>query len=245
MMRKACIVVLSVSFLLVSGASVGADYEARAVINAVDRAVLSGEIAARIDRLPLRPGDAFAKGDLLVALDCALYEAQTAKVSAEVKAARIKRNNAQDLNALQSIGSLDVALAQSEYAQSLAELRIAKLNTSRCEIRAPWGGRVVSLLVNAHENIRQQQALIEIVGDRQLEAEVVVPAAWIAWLTPGVPLQLQVDDIASQVEASVAAIIPAIDTVSQTVLVRVALPVDSNLIPGMSAIARFDVPQAQ
>ncbi|SIS46021.1 efflux RND transporter periplasmic adaptor subunit [Neptunomonas antarctica] len=245
MMRKACVFALNASFLLASGASFGADYEARAVINALDRAILSGEIAAKVDRLPLRPGDAFVKGDLLVALDCALYEAQTAKVSAEVKGARIKRNNAQDLNALHSIGALDVALAQSEYSQSLAELRIAKLNTERCEIHAPWEGRVVSLLVNAHENIRQQQALIEIVGDRQLEAEVVVPAAWISWLTVGMPLQLQVDDVAAEVEASVATIIPAIDTVSQTVLVRVALPVDSNLIPGMSAIARFDVPQAQ
>ncbi|MBQ0784347.1 MAG: efflux RND transporter periplasmic adaptor subunit [Amphritea sp.] len=244
-MLKVSVLALSVACVLAPGVSFGADYEARAIINAIDRAVLSGEVAAKVKRLPLRPGDAFAKGDLLVALDCRLYKAQTAKVSAEVKAARIKRDNAQDLKALNSIGELDVALAQSEYEQSLAELKISKLNTERCDIHAPWGGRVVSLLINAHENIRQQQALIEIVGDRQLEAEVVVPAAWLSWIKPGISLQLFVDDVAVQVAATVAAITPAIDTVSQTVVVRLALPDDSNLIPGMSAIAQFDPSQTQ
>ena len=244
-MLKMSVLALSIACVLAPGVSVGADYEARAIISAVDRAVLSGEVAANVKRLPLRPGDAFAKGDLLVALDCRLYEAQTAKVAAEVRAARITRDNAKKLMALNSIGELDVAMAQSEYGQSLAELRIAKLNTERCNIHAPWGGRVVSLLVNAHENIRQQQALIEIVGDRQLEAEVVVPAAWLSWLKAGMSMQLFVDDVAVQVEATVAAITPAIDTVSQTVVVRLALPDDSNLIPGMSAIARFNPPQAQ
>lgn len=244
-MLKVSVLALSVACVLAPGVSVGADYEARAIINAIDRAVLSGEVAAKVRRLPLRPGDPFAKGDLLVSLDCRLYKAQTAKVTAEVKVARITRDNAQDLKALNSIGELDVALAQSEYEQSLAELKISKLNAERCDIHAPWGGHVVSLLVNAHENIRQQQALIEIVGDRQLEAEVVVPAAWLSWIKPGISLQLFVDDVAVQVAATVAAITPAIDTVSQTVIVRLALPDDSNLIPGMSAIARFDPPQAQ
>ncbi|ABM04871.1 AcrA-like protein [Psychromonas ingrahamii 37] len=244
-MLKVSTFALNCLFLLTSATAWSADYEAPAVIKAFDRAVLSGELAAKVVRLPLRPGDAFAKGDLLVALDCELYKAQADKVAAEVAAAQIKYENAQDLNALYAIGAVDVALTESEYAQSQAEQRIAKLNTERCQIRAPWRGRVVALLINAHENIRQQQALIEIVGDRKLEAEVVVPAAWLAWLKTGMPLHLQLSEVAVQVDAKVAAITPAIDSVSQTVIVRVALPVDSNLIPGLSAIAIFNVPQTQ
>ncbi len=244
-MLKLSTFVVNVLFLLTSLTAWSADYEAPAVIKALDRAVLSGELAAKVVVLPLRPGDAFAKGDLLVALDCQLYKAQADKVAAEVAAAQIKRDNAHQLNALNSIGAVDVALAESEYSQAMAEQRIAKLNTERCQIRAPWSGRVVTLLINAHENIQQQQDLIEIVGDRKLEADVVVPAAWLAWLKTGMPLQLQVSDVVVQVDAKVAAITPAIDSVSQTVLVRVALPDDSKLIPGLSAVARFNVPQTQ
>lgn len=228
--------------LLLAPIAAQAEFEARAVIKALDRAVLSGELAAKVARLPLRPGDAFTAGDALVELDCALYQAQADKVSAEVRAAKIKRDNARELKALNSIGELDVALAQSEYAQSLAELRIARLNTERCTIKAPWDGRVVSVQVNAHENIRQQQELIEIVGDRQLEAEIVVPAAWLNWLAVGQSVSLLVDDRTEPASAEVSAIIPAIDAVSQTVLLRATLSPDTELIPGMSATAVFNAP---
>ncbi|MBV1786434.1 efflux RND transporter periplasmic adaptor subunit [Marinobacterium sp. D7] len=228
--------------LLVGALPANAEYEARAVIKALDRAVLSGELAARVERLPFLPGDAFKKGDVLVALDCTLYEAQAEKVSAEVRAAKIKRDNTQELKVLNSIGELDVALAQSEYSQSLAELKIARLNTQRCVIKAPWNGRVVSLRINAQENIRQQQELIEIVGDRNLEVEVVVPASWLNWLAVGQSISLQVDDRTEPASAEVSAIIPAIDAVSQTVLLRAKLPQDTQLIPGMSATAVFNAP---
>lgn len=233
-------------FVFLAQVSFGSEntYQAMAVIKAIDRAVISGELAAKVVELPLRSGDRFAKDDLLVKLDCALYEAQKAKVTAEVRASRIKNENARELRSLNSIGELDVALAQSEYSQALAELQIANLNTARCEIRAPWDGRVVTLLTNAHENIRQQQELIEIVGDKQLEAEIVVPASWLSWLETGLPVRLQVNELGVSADAEVTAISPAIDTVSQTVMLRATLNSTANLIPGMSATALFDVPFA-
>lgn len=228
--------------LLASAASAQAEYQARAVIKSLDRAVLSGELAARVQRIPYLPGEAFERGAVLVDLDCSLYDAQAEKVAAEVQAARIKSENARELDALNSIGGLDVALAQSEYAQALAELKIARLNTDRCVIKAPWRGRVVGLRVNAHENIRQQQELIEVVGDQNLEVEVVVPAAWLNWLTVGQPISLLVDNLAEPESAEVRAIIPAIDAVSQTVLLRAKLPQNTQLIPGMSTTAVFSEP---
>ncbi|SDT90368.1 efflux RND transporter periplasmic adaptor subunit [Halopseudomonas salegens] len=236
------------SLLVLAGlllpALANADYTARAVIKASQRAVLSGELAARVERLPLRAGDAFAKGDVLVALDCALYQAQTEKVSAELQAARIRRDNASEMEALNAIGELEVALAMSDFAQARAALTIARLNTSRCNIRAPWDGRVVSVLVNEHEVIRQQQELIEVLSTGALEAEVVVPSEWLRWLKPGMPLQLLVENIETMAEARVIALNPAIDAVSQTVTLRAELIDTGLLVPGMSASARF-MPEAE
>ena len=105
--------------------SQAADNEARAVIKALDRALLSSELAGRITSLPRRPGDAFKKGDLLVAIDCDLYNAQSAKVAAEHKGARLKVENARQLQELRSIGALEVTTAESDFAQTQAALRIA------------------------------------------------------------------------------------------------------------------------
>ena len=187
--------------------SQAADNEARAVIKALDRALLSSELAGRITSLPRRPGDAFKKGDLLVAIDCDLYNAQSAKVAAEHKGARLKVENARQLQELRSIGALEVTTAESDFAQTQAALRIA-----------------------------------QIINDRQFEAEVVVPANWMRWVKPGTPLELKVDETGTTAKATVTAITPAIDPVSQTVVLRATLADGSQLIPGMSATAVFTPP---
>ena len=222
--------------------AVAADNEARAVIKALDRVLLSSELAARVTSLPRRPGDAFKKGDLLVALDCDLYAAQTTKVAAELEGARLKMENARQLQELRSIGALEVSIAESDFAQTQATQRIARLNAGRCVIRAPWAGRVVAVHVKPYENVRQQQEMIEIINDSRFEAEVVVPAKWMRWLKPGTPLELKVDETGTSAQAKVAAITPAIDAVSQTVVLRASIADGRQLIPGMSATAVFNLP---
>lgn len=69
-----------------------AEYEARAVIKAIDRAMLSSELAAQVASIPVRPGEAFAKGAQLVKLNCDLYQAQAEKASAQVQATRVLVN---------------------------------------------------------------------------------------------------------------------------------------------------------
>ena len=216
--------------------------EARAIVNAIDRAVLSAELAGRVDSVPKRPGEHFRQGELLVGLDCALYEAQAAKVVAENKAAKVRFHNAQKLNERRSIGNMDVALAQYAFEQSEAELTIAELNTRRCEIRAPFDGRVVTVAINQHEYIQSQKEVIEIVADQRLEAEVVAPADWLGWLKVGEPFRIRIDETGSEMEAHIISISPAIDPVSQTVLLRADVSDANTLIPGMSATAYFRQP---
>lgn len=235
----AALIVLAAGLLPTAHAAEG---EARAVITALDRVLLSSELAARVAKLPRRAGDAFKKGDLLVALDCDLYQAQAAKVAAELQGARLKRDNARELKELRSIGALEVSMAESDFEQIQVTQRIAQINASRCSIRAPWAGRVVAVHVKPFENVRQQQELIEIINDSRFEADVVVPAQWMRWLKPGTPLELRVDETGTSVSAKVAAITPAIDAVSQTVVLRASIANGSRLIPGMSATAVFSPP---
>lgn len=215
-------------------------WQARAVLKAVDRTILSSELAGKVEKLPLRVGDAFEKDDLLVGLGCELYRAQAEKVRAEHRAAAFEFENVQQLNELGSIGELDVSMAQTQRAQSEAALRIAKLNTQRCEIQAPYSGRVVSLQVARHESVRESQELIEIIDDQRLEAEIVVPASWLNGLGIGKPLTLHFEDVGISVAAEISGITPAIDTISQTLLLRAQVTGDtSSLLPGMSALAEF------
>lgn len=233
---------LSLVMLAITATSVCAeDIEARAVIKAIDRATLSGELVARIVKLPKRAGEGFKKGDNLVMLDCSVFEAQKDKVSAERQVAQVKVQNARQLNKLRSIGAVEVALAEAELKKSDAELRIASLNTQRCNIKAPYDGKIVRLMANEFE-IVGQQPLIEIVGTQRLEAEIIVPAQAINWLKTGSPVQLKLDETGKEVTADISYINPVIDPVSQTLQLRSILNNVQDAVPGMSATVKLKKP---
>ena len=80
-------------------------------------ATLSSELAALVVGLPKKWVNLFKQGETLVALDCRLFDAQQDKVSAEVKVAQIRLENTKQLNQLRSIGTLEVAIAESEYCK--------------------------------------------------------------------------------------------------------------------------------
>ena len=222
-----------------SGGAAASEYQARALIKAVDQAVLSAELAAKVIRLPLQAGDTFKTGDLLIGLECSLYEAQALKVEAEQKAAIIKLENVQKLNRLRSVGAIEVGLAKSHLDQVEASLRIAQLNAERCYIRAPYNGKVISHEINRFETVDPQQELIQIVNNEQLKAEIIAPADWLSWLTKDMPVKLYIDRSDIVAEGYLSAISPAIDPVSQTVVLHIKLPFNPDLVPGMSATAEL------
>lgn len=231
-----CILIASLLSPPVSAGSL----QARGLIVTLDQAVLSSELASRITAIPYRMGDMFQKGELLVQLDCTLYDAQKRKVSAELQATEIRVNNARQLSQLRSIGTLDLALAEAELQKTQAELDIATLNTQRCQVKAPYSGRIESLKVQEHENVQPHQELLKIIGTTKLEAEILVPADWIQWLEAGHPVQLHTQETDQTISALISHIGPSIDPASQTLQLRARLTSNADTLrPGMSVITSF------
>jgi len=227
--------------LLTTGAQA---LEARAVIKTPQRAILSAELVAKVIDLPKSPGEAFQKGDLLVQLDCRLFEAQTDKVQAEQRASQLKLQNAQTLNRLNAIGQLEVDMAQAELDKVQAELRMTQLNVERCQIHAPYDGKVVQWLVKPYEIANQNQTLIEIVGTQQLEAEMIVPAYWVNWLKLGKSVNLKIEELNQVIPTRITHIGAVIDPVSQTLVLRSLITKPpAGLLPGMSVTAEFEPPK--
>jgi RND family efflux transporter MFP subunit len=209
------------------------------VVEAVNQVTLASELGARVLQLPFRVGDAFEAGAVLVRFDCAIFEAQRDKVRADRAAAAARLDNVKKLEAVNSVGALDVTLADTALQQADAELRIAQLNADRCVIRAPWAGRVTQRLVSEHAGVRINQELLAIVSTEALEVTVVVPANWVRWLRPGLAFDMRIDETGTRHPATVVAVGSRIDPVSQTLTLRGRIRPDPRLLPGMSGSAVF------
>ena len=72
---------------------------------------LAAEVGARIASLPLPEGSRFARGQLLLAFDCSLQQAQLLKAQAEVAQAQATYRSNQRLSELNSVGQLELDLS--------------------------------------------------------------------------------------------------------------------------------------
>ncbi|MFN3713106.1 MAG: efflux RND transporter periplasmic adaptor subunit [Alcanivoracaceae bacterium] len=215
----------------------------RVLIMAPRSARLASQMSGQVITLPLKMGQAFKSGDLLVGFDCERQRALLARAQAELDRAESGLASQRALVRLEAVSELDVAIAESDVAYSRAGVMDARAAIKYCEVRAPYSGRVVTVRVNQFESVGPGEMLIEIVESGELHLEALVPSSWLGWIREGAAFAVDVDELRQTVSAKVVAIGARVDPVSQTVAIRgrIELPPE-GLRPGMSGNARFQVP---
>lgn len=226
--------------MIVSSMYANQNFQARAVIVSLDRTIISSEIGGEIVELSKFEGDSFKKDEPLIKIDCSIYKAQKRKIDAEKEIARLELEKNKKLDTFGSIGTFDIQISQENYNKQKTEADIAAINVSRCDVLAPFDGKIASKKVAKHQNIKPQEELLEIVGIDNLEARVSVPSSWLSWLKKGMEVDLAIDETRTVIKAQVVQLDSIVDSTSQSITVRVKLlkPYD-NIIPGMSATANF------
>lgn len=227
-----------VGVLLLAAAPAIALADQRAQIEAVSATVISSQLSGRIDKIGYREGETFDKGDVLTSIDCTSYIAERDRVRAKLGSARRKHENQEQLQRLQSAGKLEVDLSRLAVSETRAQLRGAQADVNRCDVRAPFDGRVAELYASLGESVKPQQKLLKIVGT-ELDARVIVPATWLSWLDEGAKVTLAVAENGARVSGKVVRIGAAVDPVSHTIPVWVDLGKAEALRPGMTARASF------
>ena len=215
--------------------------EARALVVATEKVAISSEIAARVEKINFLMGESFDKGDVLITFDCKLYKAQLEVIKADHKSAKIQLKNDKELLDMRSIGELQYQLSESALRKAEAELSIAKLNVERCNIIAPYDGKVMDVYTNVFTSIEQRQPLMDIVGDGLLEAEIVAPSNWLKWLKKGHPVKIIIDETGEILDAKIISLGVTVDAASQTIELKAQFNKKyESLIPGMSGIVKFE-----
>lgn len=220
----------------------------RAQLVAVRYAVLTSELAGRISSMPVREGQRFKQGEVLVAYDCSLNRARLTRAEQAELAARKKLEVAEQLDALKSISRSDVEQARAALAVAGAESGVERVMVRRCSVSAPFAGRVGETFVRTAEHVAEGKELLSVYDDSAFEVQTIVPSRWLAWLKPGMPMQLTVDETGQRHVARVQRIAGSIDPVSQSVRVigRLDNPAggrgEAVLLHGMSGSVRIDPP---
>jgi membrane fusion protein, multidrug efflux system len=220
-----------------------ANVPVRGIIRALDQAALSTDLQARAVTIGFREGEAFKKGDLLIAFDCERYRAETQSAEAVAREMRLTLESNQQLEKFRAVGKQDVEISRARVDKAEAEARSLKSRVQQCDVFAPYDGRVAELSINQYEQPQANKPYLVIVGYSRLEIEVIVPSSWLSWVKPGTPLTFLVDETKNGYAAHIARIGASVDAVSQMakVIATFDVPV-SDVLPGMSGGAQFTQP---
>lgn len=212
----------------------------RVLIKAAREARIASQMSGRITELPLKMGQSFRRGDLLVGFDCVHQQAQLASADAALVKADKMLASKRSLAAMKAVSDMDVQLAEADLAQARAQIDQARASVRDCRIVAPYDGSVVRVAANHAEFVGPGTPLIEIVERGTLTVEALVQSTWLTWLKPGQRFSITVDELASEVVAEVTSIGARVDPVSQTIAINGKIVKSvPGLRAGMSGNARF------
>lgn len=215
------------------------------VLKAQKQAVLSSELAGKIQSIPLQEGDQFSKDQDLVIFDCTQHEAELDKTKAQLAAKKAAHQSNSKMYRQKAISHVEFENSKAEMLQAQADVKVKQHTVQLCYIKAPYNGRLVKRHIYPHESVRHGQPLIEILDNESLSIELIVPSNWLAWLKTNQPFQLFVEETGRAYPAHVTKVLPRIDSVSQSV--RLIGKLDNNhqeLVSGMSGRAQFERAQA-
>lgn len=149
------------------------------------------------------------------------------------------------LQAAQS--ALDIATARrtqidAKLAQADVELRSSELQRSYTTLRAPFAGRITEKFAEAGAMATPGAPLLTLERAGAFQLELAVAESMLPAIQIGTRLQVHLDALALQFDATVAEIVPSLDATSRSFLVKVNLPPSPILRSGLYGRGVFSGP---
>lgn len=213
------------------------DISAVGTLRSNESVVLRPEVSGRITKLNFSDGQAVRKGQLLVAFDAAVNQAevQQAKAELDITRANFKRNDDLARQNFISTRARDESAANVQVLE--AKLALAKARLAKLEIRAPFSGVVGIRNVSVGDYVKDGADLVNLDNISSVKVDFRVPEKYADIVRKGQALEVTVDALpAATFRARVDAIDPQIDSSGRSTLLRgrVDNP-NARLKPGMFA----------
>lgn len=205
---------------------------------------LGFEVNGRVASVDVSVGDQVRRGDVLATLDQRRIEANMANATASLERIKavltLREAEVERVASLQQSGiatqqALDQARSnlqsvQADFDGAQAQIRTMAIDLEDASLRAPFDGQVTSVDFDLGDIVSPERAVLTLSAMGRTEARIGVPVAVADGFETG--------DTASVlhrgriIKAEIAAVVPRVNSASQTVELVVALPAQTGAIDG-------------
>lgn len=211
----------------------------------IEKAIISSSASGTLAKVYKMEGERFIKGEKLLEIDCAVEKSQLNKVKATREKRRIVLDATRELLELNTRSPLEVNIAEAELSETAAAVDLMQVMVDRCEVLAPFSGVITKKIGQSHQFVAEGDPVYEIINDKKLELEFLVPSTWVVWLQKGYKFNIIIEETSKEYKSIVRRVSGLVDPVSKSIKVYASvLGSKSGLMPGMSGTAVFKIPDS-
>jgi len=217
-------------------------------------------ISAYVGTVLVRPGSVVKRGEVLATLDCRNASAASREIAARAKALSERQSAAEhetgrlkemkqggfaSENEVEQLG----AKASSEAAEveSLKAALVSRsLEVDDCILRAPFAGEVADRFVDPGAYLRPGNPVASVIDRSMVRITADAPESDFAVVTPGTPVNIEVEATGAKVQGKVSRRAPSADETTRTVHFEIDVQNANHALPaGATARLTIDVGEPQ
>lgn len=235
-------------------------YTSEATVEAVKQSTVAAQVAGRVAAINFDAGDFVRAGSVIVRLTAqelgaavAGSQAQVAQAEANLANARANYERQQQLFQQKFISQAALDRATAEFRAAEAAARAARAGvgqsaalSSYTTITAPFSGVVSARHVEVGETVTPGKPLMTGFDPKDMRVVANIPQYKLAEVRAAPRVSVEIPALNKWIEATGVTVLPAADSGSLTVRVRIDLPENlEGVIPGMFARAHFSTGSAR
>ena len=212
-----------------------------------DRGVLAARIDGRVGRLKVQVGDAVQAGQLLLTIEQNTVNDRLAEAQGSREAAVARLDLAEktyqryeQLAKAEAVTpqELDRVTAEREQARqnlqaASAGVAQARTGVSYNQLSAPYAGKISERLVESGSTVMPGTPLLVIERSGVAQARLSLPEALMGQIVLGEEMQLEIPALQRTIRGVVAEIQPSSDPSTRSFSIKLKLPADANVTPGL------------
>lgn len=206
--------------------------------------ILSSQTVGIVNKVAVRDGDRFSRGQILLEIDPTFESIQLKKARANLRRHELLLRMTKQQVKLQTKGELELEMVKTDIMQAAAEVEFIAKRLERMKIQVPFQGRVGAVLVKELQFVAEGQPLLEVIDDADMELEFIVSSQWLRWFKPGLEFSVRIDETGKTYQAVLERLGGKVDPLSRSVNAYAKLTTpDTDLMEGMSGEAFILPPQ--
>jgi membrane fusion protein (multidrug efflux system) len=209
---------------------------------------LQAERAGVVKEILFDEGQLAKAGDVLVTIEDADLQAQLARAKAQLDFATTVEGRQRNLLENRGISAADFDQSRANLDIAKAEVKLIETQIAKTKIRAPFDG--VTGLRNASIGtyLTPGTTICTFQDISSLKIDFSLPERYLGYIKTGQTVHFRVSGRAERFEARIAAIEPAVDVQTRSIIIRAILPNENTrLLPGSFAeveVILSEVPDA-